>query len=145
MIDGVIVTPKKQIPDARGAVKLFIDDGQTFCSCYVTTVYKGVIKGWHGYYTKTLNYVVPIGLVKLVLFDDRCHSPTYEEVNEIFLGEMNYYKVTIPPGVMNAFQGIADPFSLAVVVADETFDEARTIRWSIENTQVPYDWTKVNR
>lgn len=146
MINGVVLSPKKQIPDARGAVKLFVDgDNEFFVSCYTTTVYKGIIKGWHGYWSKTLNYVVPIGLVKLVLFDDRTSSPTVGQIDEYYLGEMNYQRITIPPGVLNAFQGIADPLSLAVVVADEPFDEHRTRRLPIDTESIPYDWSKINR
>lgn len=144
MIQGVILQPKRQIPDARGTVRIFIDDGRSFCSCYSTTVYKGIIKGWHGYKTKTLNYVVPLGLVRLVLWDTRPESPTYGDFDELFLGEQNYQMVTIPPGVMNAFQGIADPLSLAIVVADETFDEQRTYRIPMDEHE-PFDWTRVNR
>lgn len=141
LIQGVKLEPKRQIPDARGTVRTFIDN-ENFCSCYTTTVYKGVIKGWHGYYYKTLQYTVPIGMIKLVLKDVRSTSDTYLEINEFYLGTENYQRITIPPGVMNAFQGIADPLSLAVVVADEKYDEKRMFRFPID--YFDYDWSKVN-
>lgn len=139
-IDGVIITAPKQFPDERGTVKHFIteDDLPHFGECYITTIYDGIIKGWHGYKTKTIHYVVPHGMVKLVLWDTRVYSSTYQKIDEIFLGDASYGRVTIPPGVMNAFKGIAKPVSVIVVAADEKFSEERMIR--ISPYQAPYKW-----
>lgn len=147
MIQGVIIQSKTQIPDSRGTVKFFLEDARpmNIAACYVTTVYRGVIKGWHGYQTKTIHYVVPHGMIKLVLFDNRPKSPTYDQIDEIYIGDFNYCMVTIPPGVMNAFQGIGDPTSLAVVAADEVYNELTMIRWPIKNEYIEYDWSKINK
>jgi dTDP-4-dehydrorhamnose 3,5-epimerase-like enzyme len=138
-MNGVIVTPIKQIPDERGTVRKFItnNDIPDFAECYTTTIYKGVIKGLHGYYSKTIHYCVPVGLVKLVVWDAYTN-----EVQEIFVGTENFVRVTIAPKIMNAFQGIAD-VSLAVVVADEQFDENKTIRMPWNDPKFPYDWSKI--
>ena len=147
MIQDIIISYPKQIPDNRGTVRHFIttDTIKDFAECYTTTVYKGIIKGWHGYYTKTLYYCVPIGLIKLVLYDYRKESSTYQEIQEIYLGPENYTRVTIPPGVLSAFQGVGEPLSLVVLVANEIFDEQKTMRFPIENDFIPYDWTKINK
>lgn len=144
MIDGVIVTPMKQIPDNRGTVKTVMNEGDKFEWVYTTSIYKGIIKGWHGYYTKTLNYCVVHGLVKLVLFDNRKNTYSYKQVNEFYLGDMNYNRITIPPGVVNAFQGVTD-LSVVVVLADEMFDEKKMYRLPIDTGSIPYDWSKINK
>ena len=143
-INGVIVEPLEQIPDERGMVKKFLTSEQLehFGECYVTTVYDGIIKGWHGYFTKTMHYIVPLGLVKLVLWDGRNRSSTYGSIMELYVGEQKYSRITIPPGVMNSFKGIAKPMSLVVVAADEIFSEDRTIRFPIGTDAIPYDWNK---
>lgn len=141
MIEGVVVTSMKQIPDNRGTVKTVMNEGDSFEWVYTTSIYKGVIKGWHGYYTKTLNYCVVSGMVKLVLWDSH---PGHEQINEFYIGDLNYCRVTIPPGVVNAFQGIAD-HSVIVVLADEVFSEERMYRLPIDTESIPYDWTKINR
>jgi len=143
-IDGVRVLALQQIPDERGIVKKFIDDssGFHFGEVYFTTIYSGIIKGLHGYYTKDLWYCVPSGMVKLVLWDNRPESKTKDEIMEIFTGEQDYMKIFIPHGVMNAFYGIA-PYSLIAVMANEKFSEARTIRMRWDDTSFPYDWFKV--
>lgn len=146
-LDGVITTYPKQIPDNRGTVRHFITkkDIDNFAECYTTSIYKDIIKGWHGYYTKTLYYCVPVGLIKLVLFDYRKDSSTYYKIQEIYLGPENYSRVQIPPGILSAFQGVGNPLSLAVLVADEIFDESKTMRFPIQNDFIPYDWTKINK
>ena len=40
------------------------------------TVYPGAVKAWHLHREMTLNYAVPVGMVKLVCYDDRPDSPT---------------------------------------------------------------------
>jgi len=142
---GVQVTPLLQIPDNRGTVKRFlrVDEMTTqFEECYVTTIYKNIIKGWHGYYTKTINFAVVSGMAKFVLYDTRENSPTFQMTQELYLGDYNYRRVTIPPKVMNAIQGISDE-SVMVVIANEVFDEGITIRKTLD--EIPYDWSKINR
>jgi len=144
-INGVIVTPLLQIPDNRGTVKRFIrvdEMSHSFAECYITTIYRDVIKGWHGYYTKTMNFAVVSGMAKFVLYDTREDAPTHEQIQELYLGDYNYCRVTIPPKVMNAIQGISD-ISVMAVVANEVFDEGITIRKTIED--IPYNWNKINK
>lgn len=133
-----------QIPDERGTVKKFIEEGPEFHfgEVYFTSIYHGIIKGLHGYFTKDLWYVVPIGMVKLVLWDTRSDSPTRNRIMEIFTGEHKYMRVFIPHGVMNAFYGIA-PLSLIGVAATEKFNEERTIRMKWNDPAFPYDWNAI--
>lgn len=132
-IKGVIIEDLKQIPDERGTVKHFLADTHfPFAECYFTTIYKNVIKGFHGYKTKDLWYCVPIGMVKLVLWEQGT-----ENYDVIVTGENKYQRIFIPHGVFNAFYGIAD-FSLVAVLATEKFNEETTMR--ILASQGPYDW-----
>jgi len=142
MIQGVKVIDLKSIPDERGVVRHFVteDDIGHFGECYITQIYDGIIKGWHGYKSKVLRYCVPQGMVKLVLWDSRKSSSTYNKVDEFFLGDLNYKSVEIPPGVFNAFKGIARPISTIVVIASEKFSEDRITRLPYDDPQIPYDW-----
>lgn len=71
MINGVIVKTLIKIPDERGKIlhMLRVDDEifESFGEIYFSTVYPGVIKGWHLHMEMTLNYTVPVGMIKLVL------------------------------------------------------------------------------
>ena len=49
---------------------------EQFGEIYFSTVYPGAIKGWHMHKEMTLNYAVVLGMIKLVLYDEREGSPT---------------------------------------------------------------------
>lgn len=146
-LEGVKTFYPKIVYDERGTVRRFISkddpDFSNFGDVYTTTVYSGVIKGWHAYYTKTLYYVVPHGMIKLVLYDGRKESPTYQDFQEVFISQENYIRLTIPPMIYTAFRGLYSPYSLAVICATEPYSEEGTIRVPIE--EFPYDWTIKNR
>lgn len=109
-IEGIRITPLRRIPDERGAVFHMLredDDAfERFGEIYFSTVYPGAIKAWHLHTEMTLNYAVPVGMIKLVCHDDREGSSTRGETMEIHLGELNYALVTIPPLVWNGFKGV---------------------------------------
>ena len=90
MIEGVKITPLRQILDERGKVMHMLRNNdahfQSFGEIYFSCVYPGAIKAWHLHKEMTLNYAVPHGRIKLVLFDNREGSRTQGEIQEIFLG-----------------------------------------------------------
>ncbi len=145
MIDGVRVVPLRQIPDERGTVMhmLRADDPhfQDFGEIYFSTVYRGVVKGWHLHQRMTINYAVPVGAVKLVLFDDRDGSPTRNQLQELFVGEGNYALVTVPPLVWNGFKGIGAPYSLVANCATIPHDPSEIVRLDPFSPKIPYDWS----
>jgi dTDP-4-dehydrorhamnose 3,5-epimerase len=145
VIDGVRVTPLRQIPDERGKVMhmLRVDDPhfERFGEIYFSTVYQGVIKGWHLHERMTINYAVPVGAIKLVLFDDREDSKTRGEVQELFVGDGNYFLVTVPPFVWNGFKGIAAPYSVVANCATIPHDPAEMVRLDPFSSKIPYDWS----
>ena len=144
MIEGVRITPLRQIPDERGKVMhmLRADDPHfdRFGEIYFSTVYQGVVKGWHLHERMTINYAVPVGAIKLVLFDDREGSPTQGELQEVFLGDGNYALVTVPPLVWNGFKGIAAPYSVVANCATIPHDPTEIRRMDPFSTKIRYDW-----
>jgi len=144
MIDGVKITQLKVIPDERGTIfhMLRNDDKvfESFGEIYFSKVYPGVVKGWHLHKKMTLNYAVPVGMIKLVLFDDRENSPTRGELMELFIGEENYVLVTIPPNVWNGFKGIGLEIAMVVNCSTIPHDPDEIIRLDPFNNNIPYDW-----
>lgn len=146
MIDGVIITPLKRIPDERGLVMHiikktepgYIDFGEVYCSC----VYPGVVKGWHIHNRMTLNYVVIVGMIKFVLFDDREESLSRGETMEIFIGEQNFQRITVPPRVWNGFKGIGDKMAMVINTADIVYDPTEIQRCDPHNNIISYDWSR---
>ena len=104
MIDGVRVVPLKRIPDERGTVMHMLRASDPhfrgFGEIYFSVVYPGVVKGWHLHQRMVLNYAVPHGRIKFVLFDPRPDSATRGQVQELFLGPDHYCLVQVPAGAL---------------------------------------------
>ena len=83
MIEGIIITPLKQIVDERGKIMHMLRrDSNVFKSfgeIYFSTVNPKFIKAWHKHKEATLNYACIKGKVKFVLFDDRKGSETFAD------------------------------------------------------------------
>jgi len=112
VIEGVLVTPLRRITDERGSVMHMLRSDaphfQGFGEIYFSSVKPGVIKGWHRHSRAVINYAVPVGQIRLVIFDQRPESSTAGQVTELVLGGDHYALVTIPPGLWYAFQGLSD-------------------------------------
>ena len=143
-IQGVNVTPLRRIVDERGAILHMLrnDDPhfERFGEIYFSIVNPGVVKGWHLHRSMTLNYAVPVGRVRLVLFDARDGSPSRGTLQEIELGPDNYWLVTIPPGVWNGFIGLATTPSVVANCSTEPHHPEEIVRMSPRSSQIPYDW-----
>ena len=144
MIEGVVITPLKQIVDERGKVmQMLRADAPVFRSfgeIYFSTVQPGAIKGWHIHSKMTLNYAVPHGLIKFVLYDDRAASSTRGQVQEIFLGPEHYCLVTVPPLVWNGFKGVGNDAAIVANCASIPHDAAEIERRDPFDPSIPYDW-----
>lgn len=149
MIDGVVVTPLRQIVDERGKVMHMLRSDsavfQSFGEIYFSTVHPGAIKGWHIHHRMVLNYAVPHGAIKFVLFDDRPGSRTQGEFQELFLGPDNYCLVTVPPMVWNGFKGIGTETAIVANCASISHDPAEIERKSPFDPSIPYDWSLQHR
>jgi len=149
VINGVQINPLRQIPDERGKVMHMMkaEDAvfSSFGEIYFSRVYPGAVKAWHLHDRMTINYAVPHGKIKLVLFDDRADSITKGEIQEIFLGEDNYQLVTIPPFVWNGFKGIGTETALVANCASIPHDPNEITRLDPDDCFIPYNWELKNR
>lgn len=144
MIDGVVVTPLRQIFDERGRVMHMLrEDSPVFSrfgEVYFSCTYPGAIKAWHLHKLTTLNYAVVHGEMKFVLYDDRPDSPTRGRVEEFFLSPENYCLVTVPPLVWNGFKGIGLQTAIVANCATLPHDPNELERRPPYDTRIPYDW-----
>jgi dTDP-4-dehydrorhamnose 3,5-epimerase len=144
VIGGVQVIPLRRIPDERGTVmhmlKATDPHFQQFGEIYFSSVYRGVVKGWHRHREMTLNYACVFGRVKLVLYDERPESATRGELQEVFLGPDHHALVVIPPLVWNGYKGMSEPFALMANCCTHPHDPARSEREDPFRSHIPYDW-----
>ena len=144
MIDGVIVTPLRQIFDERGKVMHMLRaDSPVFTQfgeIYFSTTNPGAIKAWHLHKHMTLNYAVVYGEIKCVLYDDRPNSKTRGCVDEIFMSPENYCLVTVPPLIWNGWKGIGSNVSIVANCATIPHDPDEIERKPAFDPDIPYDW-----
>jgi len=148
-ISGVEILPLKRIPDERGEIFHMMRSDSShfnrFGEIYFSSVFPGVIKGWHLHEKMELNYAVPVGRIKLVLYDGRENSPTKGNLQEIFLGESNYSLVKVPPLVWNGFKGIGTKTALVANCATLAHDPNEIKRLDPFSKEIPYHWELVHR
>jgi len=143
-IDGVDVIPLRRMPDERGTIfhMLRATDPhfRQFGEIYFSSIYPGVIKGWHLHHEMTLNYACIHGRIKLVCYDDRDDSPTKGQLAETFLGPDNYSLAVIPPNVWNGMKGMGQDYSIVANCASHVHDPSRSERMDPFDNPIPYDW-----
>ena len=145
-ISGVQVIPLRRIPDERGTIYHMLKRTDPhfveFGEIYFTSIYGGVIKGWHRHQYLTLNYACIWGRIKLVLYDEREDSPTRGNLMERFLGPDDYSLVVIPPQIWTGFKGMTD-VALVANCATRPHDPSApdTERLDPLNNHIPYDWS----
>ena len=149
MIEGVKITPLRQFLDERGKVMHMLKVGdpafQQFGEIYFSCVFPGAIKGWHIHKEMTLNYAVPHGHIKFVLYDERPASPTMGEIQEIFMGPDNYCLVTVPPMVWNGFKGIGNETAVVANCATIPHSPDEIERRDPFDPSIPYNWAVKHR
>ena len=148
MIDGVKIVALLQIADERGKIMHmlkatdphFIKFGEIYFSC----AWPGTVKAWHIHKSMTVNNAVISGRAKLVMYDGREGSPTFGELQEVFMGEDNYVLVQIPPGVANGYKAYGDKLVVLANCATEPHDPDEMSRVDPFSPDIPYDWSLRN-
>lgn len=149
MIDGVVRRPLKQFIDERGRTMHMLrnDDAhfRAFGEIYYSGVQHGKVKGWYFHKRKTLNYAVPVGQIRVMIYDDREGSPTQGTLEEYILGEdpALYALLTIPPNLWYGIQGLAPGVSLIGNCSDLPNDPEESLRKPEDSPDIPYSWSVV--
>ena len=144
MIDGVQIVPLRRIPDERGCVHHMLKRTdphfQEFGEIYFSSIYPGVVKGWHLHSRMTINYSCIVGNIKLVLFDEREASKTRGEVQVVYLGQKNPVLVCVPPGIWNGFMNVDVIESVVANCATIPHDPSEVTRLDPHHNHIPYEW-----
>lgn len=151
MIEGVIVTPLKQIYHPKGDVfhaMKCVDPGfEGFGEAYFSSIIGGLVKAWKRHSRMTLNLVCIVGKIHFVLYDGREDSQSKGEFMEITLSPEStetYFRLTIPPGVWMGFVGIDKDKSILLNVANIPHDPAEQVNIPIEDSDIVFDFNKID-
>lgn len=145
LIEGLVLTELRQIVDDRGAVLHFLrcdsPDFVSFGECYMSEVRYGSVKAWKRHSRQTQNIAVPVGRIKIVLFDDRAESPTRGVLQVMELGRPDAYcRLRVPPCVWYGFTSIGETPSLIVNCADLPHDPSESETCAYDSPFIPFNW-----
>ncbi len=144
MIEGVKIIDLKKITDERGMIMHMLKRTdphfKEFGEIYFSCGYPDVVKAWHIHKEMTLNNCCIVGMIKLVLFDNRKNSTTKGELMELFIGEDNYKLVQIPPGVTNGYKAYGDKMAILANCATLPHDKYELIYIDPFSKDIPYKW-----
>ncbi|HQS67297.1 MAG TPA: WxcM-like domain-containing protein [Sulfuricurvum sp.] len=133
-MDGVILTPLKQIHHPKGDVFHGMkksDIGYAgFSEAYFSTIHKGDIKGWKKHTKMTLNLIVITGEIEFVIFNGT-------DFLTVKLSRNNYQRLTVSPGLCVAFRGI-EKENLLLNLADLEHDPQESINILLQ--EINYSW-----
>jgi len=148
MIKGVATKKLKVIPDERGRLTeiLRMDEEMfnQFGQVYVTTTLPEVVKAWHLHKLQTDNVACVQGMIKLVLYDPREDSPTYQELDQFYLGIHNPLLVQIPPHVYHGWKCVSMEEAIVVNIPTEVYNYEQPDEFRLEahTQEIPYTWSR---
>lgn len=152
LIDGVTVRRARTQMDARGEVCEIYDPSwgihpAPMVYAYLITVRPGAVKGWVAHDVQTDRLFAALGVVRIVLFDDRPGSATRGMVNELHLGERDRGTVVIPPGVFHALHNVGTGDATLVNHPTHAYDHARPDkrRLPLDDPRIPFQFTGVSQ
>lgn len=147
MIDGVQIKQLRVIPDERGRLVeiLRVDDEifEKFGQAYMTSIYPGIVKGWHYHNVQSDNVACVSGMIKLALYDKRIDSPTFKRVNEFYIGIHNPRLIHIPPGICHGWMCVGSQEAIVINMPTMAYNynDPDEHRIDPHNNDIPYDWS----
>ncbi len=121
MTGSVLVTPLKRIAGSAGSVmhahKVSAPGHAGFAEAYFSEIHEGTTKNWRRHSRITMNLVVPRGNVLFVIHDEGSGAFVTHRI-----GEDNYARLTVPPGLWMAFRGEGPGTSLILDIIDAEHD-----------------------
>jgi len=145
LIHGVALREVRNVPKEGGTLtELYRADWQLdqvpVTQVFQSILYPGTISGWHVHTQTTDRLFVSLGMMRIVLFDARKNSPTFNKINEFKIGEWRPALVVVPPGVWHAVENYADQRALLMNIVDIAYDYESPdhLRLPIDTDQIPY-------
>ena len=132
---GIKVTPLKQISHPKGDIMHGLKSSESsflsFGEAYFSNIHYQEIKGWKKHTQMTMNIIVPVGLISFYIHDEeRGRSEC------VAIGDTNYARLTVPPGLWVAFRGERKKSNLALNIASIEHDPEEAINAPIHTFPV---------
>ena len=145
-IEGVLLQPLSVISTEGGPVLHLLRRDyalmpyhQGFGEIYFSEVLPGAVKAWKRHLQQSQLFAVPVGQIRLVLYDDREHTKSRGQVQEFLLGRPdNYCLLKIPPRIWYGFASLGNKPALLCNCADLPHDPREAERLPQDSERIPY-------
>jgi dTDP-4-dehydrorhamnose 3,5-epimerase len=115
-------------------------DFSGFGECYFSEVAPGAIKAWKRHRMQIQHLAVPVGRIRLALFDDR-EPNVAGTLHVVELGRPDaYVRVRIPPQVWYGFACVGGKPALLVNCTDRPHDPTESEVRPVDDRDIPYSW-----
>lgn len=123
-LEGVYIKPLRKFADARGwLTELYRDDelpeGFNPVMSYLSVTHPGVARGPHEHRDQADGFCFLSGTFRLTLWENRPGKPARKEVYEV--GEENPIFITVPAGVVHAYENISDTDAFVMNFPDRLY------------------------
>jgi dTDP-4-dehydrorhamnose 3,5-epimerase len=132
-------------PDERGSVTEIFDPRWGFTDepmvyLYEFTIRPGIVKGWIKHEQQTDRVFLQRGSLRVVLYDDRPDSPTYQILNQFTFTEHNRGMICYPSGVYHALEnvGTTDVICLNTPTRAYNHEDPDKYRLPLDNDLIPF-------
>lgn len=144
-IEGAVTFPLREIATEGGPVLHMVRHDSPlfsgFGEMYFSEVEAGAVKGWKRHTRQTQLFAVPVGVLKVVLFDARSDSTSANVREEVVLGRPGHYRLLrIPPGVWYAFGALGPQAALVANLADLPHDPTESEKLPLAGALAPCRW-----
>jgi dTDP-4-dehydrorhamnose 3,5-epimerase len=146
-IAGVDLYPLHVIADHRGAVLHMLRADSPafdlFGEIYFSEAVPGAVKAWKRHRRMTQRFAVPVGRMRLVIYDDRGNSSTKGRCQLIELGRPDaYVLVVVPPLLWYGFAAMGDGSALMANCANLPHDPTESEHLDLASAvgRIPYVW-----
>lgn len=140
MTNDPFLTPLRRISTLGGDILHGIkkeDEGFAgFGEAYFSIVECGYVKGWKRHRVMTLNFVVPVGAVQVMVYNDAGEAKGDWIIGPEAPG--THGRLTVPPGLWVAFGGVTRAQNIVMNVASIPHDPTESDRQPME--AFPWNW-----
>lgn len=132
----IIATPKGRV---FHALKKSEASFKNFGEAYFSEVNFKEVKGWKKHTQMTLNLMAISGEVRFVVYDETAQAGNqFKEFRLSRNSAEKYKRLTVPPGLWVAFQGLDKSENLILNIADIEHDPKESV--NKELSEIPYEW-----
>ena len=80
---------------------------------------------------------VPVGLVKIVMYDEKKYK---NKISEVILGRKQHMILKIPPKVWYGFKSLSKNLSLIVNCTNKIHSDKDSLSLKFDSKAIPYKW-----